>query len=32
MRGEARVLQVAVGIDPNKILTVRNGQGCYAHG
>ncbi len=31
MGGEARILQVAVGIGPNEILTVRRRWGCYVH-
>lgn len=30
-RSEARVLQVVVGVGPNKILTVRRGREWYAH-
>lgn len=31
MGGQARVLQMAVGVGPGKILRVRGGGGCYVH-
>lgn len=30
--GEARILQVAVGVGPMQILSVRRGRRCYGHG
>jgi uncharacterized protein len=31
MGGEARILEVAVGVDPSKILAVRGWRRCYGH-